>query len=241
MAELKNLKIALLIDYDNFNEDKYIEILINELIEVGDLLIKDAFYSNFSDFKIRQKMIEHGINPIMEVPYSERKNAVDIRIAIEAMDLLGQEFLNCFCLATNDLDFTPIIKRLKRENKIVIGAGKQSTKEEYKKLFHRFINVDQIDDSSKKNNKNNIENKDNTDLKNLFSLIDNLINTNSSKNGKALFSRVMDQLYKKKPDFNPKNYGASTSKASMFFQTKLKNKYKLTTNQKIYYIEKINS
>lgn len=239
MIELKNLKIALLIDYDNFNEDKYIEILINELIEIGDLLTKDAFYSNFSDSKIKKKMINHGINPIMEVPYSEHKNAVDIRMAIEAMDLLRQPFIDCFCFATNDLDFTPIIKRLKRENKIVIGAGKKSTKEEYKKLFDRFINVDQINDSTKKSKKNYIQSKEDKDLIKLFTIVDSLIERDSNEDGKALFSRVMDQLYKKKPDFNPKNYGASTSKAAMFFQTKLKNKYKLTTKEKIYYIEKI--
>ncbi len=235
MTELKNRKIALLIDYDNFNEDKYIDILIDELNGMGELLIKDAFYSNFKDSKIKDKMIKHGINLIMEVPYSEHKNAVDIRITIEAMDLLRKEFIDCFCLATNDLDFTPIIKRLKRENKIVIGAGKQLTKGEYKKLFNRFINVDQID-TSNKNNKDNIENKD---LEELFVIINNLIEEDN-ENGKTLFSRLIEQLYKKKPDFNPKNYGAKNNKASNFFKENLKEKYKLTKQKTMLYIEKIN-
>ena len=234
MIELKNLKIALLIDYDNFNEDKHIDILINELNEMGELLTKDGFYSNFQDSKIKDKMIKHGINLIMEVPYSEHKNAVDIRITIEAMDLLRKEFIDCFCLATNDLDFTPIIKRLKRENKIVIGAGKQATKDEYKKLFNRFINVDQID-TSNKNNKDNIENKD---LKALCVIVDNLITENSDENGKALFSQVIGQLYKKKTDFNPKNYGAKNN-LSTFFKENLNKKYKLTKEKTSIYIKRI--
>ena len=66
-------KIALLIDYDNFNQMKYFPVLFEELNEIGDVLIKYAFYSNLNDSTLKHKFIEHGIEPMAQIAYSAGK------------------------------------------------------------------------------------------------------------------------------------------------------------------------
>jgi uncharacterized protein (TIGR00288 family) len=90
------------------------------------VLVKYAFYSNLIDASAKKKFIEFGVEPKSQIAYSSGKNAVDISIVLEAMELLRSDYIDCFCLATNDSDFTPLVKRLKKYNKFVIGAGVQA-------------------------------------------------------------------------------------------------------------------
>ena len=114
-------KIALLIDYDNFNQEKYFPILLEELNEIGDVLIKYAYYSNLKDQTIQNKFIKYGIEPKSQIAYSSGKNAVDIKMTIEAMRLVSYDYIDAVCLASNDSDFTPLVFALKSYNKYVIG------------------------------------------------------------------------------------------------------------------------
>ena len=92
-------KIALLIDYDNFNQEKYFPILFEALNDIGDVIIKYAYYSNFNDSTIKNKFMRFGIEPRAQIAYSSGKNAVDIGITIEAMELLNHDYIDCVCLA----------------------------------------------------------------------------------------------------------------------------------------------
>lgn len=82
-----------------------------------------------------------GISPKLQMPYTKKKNATDIRIAIEAMDLLNKDYITCFCLASCDSDLTPLAIRLK-EDKFVIGAGVETTPQPFKIECNFFINID---------------------------------------------------------------------------------------------------
>lgn len=209
------LTIAVMIDYDNFNKEEFLEVLFEELKDLGDVVVKEAYYSNFGDKALEEKAIKHGFNPVMAVSYSKSKNAVDIKMVISIMDLMDKSYINCYCIASNDLDFAPIIERLKKENKVVFGAGNQATNGDYKKNFDRFINVDQIYNARQKS----------ASLKEINKVVNyvNKIITSSEtdENGYVLLALIMDQLYKEMPDFNPKVYGAKTSKPSSFFKKEL--------------------
>lgn len=267
--EIVGRTIAVLIDFDNFNSEKHLEILFDELEEMGNVIYKGAFYSNSNDKKVHEKGIKYGINDfIVEPPYTVGKNAVDIRIALDAMELLNKEYIDCFCLATHDSDFAPIVKKLREKNRIVIGAGLSTSKEAYKKLCHRFVSVDIIEtanaDKTKKDieaigkNNENVKTKKNKEkkvdvvneekiaiektsnsLKELIKIVNKIIeNLEAQDDGFILFSIVVENIYSVIPDFNPKNYGAPNNRPALFFQTILKKYYIVKANNTVFYIKR---
>lgn len=224
-------KIAVLIDYDNFNQEKYFPILFEELNELGDVLIKYAFYSNLNDGTIKDKFMKHGIEPMSQIAYSKGKNAVDIRMTIEAMSLLEKNFIDCICLATSDSDFTPLVYQLQKNNKYVVGAGDNKATDSYKNTFNMFISVEKIGALEGKNEaKNPI-------ITELLTVVNDIIESNHDEKGFADFSNVIQTLKNQMKDFNPKNYGAKNKQALPFFQTVLKPYYRLKKEGTMYYIQ----
>lgn len=213
-------KIALLIDYDNFNKETYFPILFDELSEIGDVIIKYAFYSNLNDGTIKNKFIKFGIEPMSQIPYSSGKNAVDIRITIEAMLLLNQDYIDGICLATNDSDFTPLIKTLQKHNRMVIGAGDNKASDSFKDACNSFISVEKISTGKTTLMKNHA-------LEEFIQTVNDIIEAKKDEDDFADFAGVMQKVYLKIKDFNPKNYGATTQKPILFFQKYLKENYEI--------------
>lgn len=230
-------KIAVLIDYDNFNQDKYFPILFDELNEYGDILIKYAAYSNLEDKTIKDKFTKHGIQPMSQIAYTKGKNAVDIRMTIEAMSLLNKEYVDTICLATNDSDFTPLVYHLQLNNKFVIGAGDNQATETYKNAFNSFISVEKISQPLKPVDKN--QNVKNDLIQDLVNKIDKIIDSNHDEQDLADFSYVVLTLKSQMKDFNPKNYGASNKQALPFFQSVLNKHYKIVKVKSTYFVKKI--
>lgn len=230
-------KIALLIDYDNFNREEYFPVLFEELNEIGDILLKYAFYSNFKDNSLKTKFIKYGIEPMSQIAYSTGKNAVDIRMTIEAMDLLGKDYIDCICLATNDSDFTPLVYKLQKSNRYVIGAGDDKAADTYKNTYNMFISVEKIL-GSKRVEDRKIKITENSALDNLLIMVNDIIDSNHDENGYADFSNVIQVLKTKMKDFNPKNYGANNKQVLSFFQKELKQHYEFDKEDTIYYIKK---
>ena len=241
-------KIACLIDYDNFSSEEYLKLLFEELNEYGDVLIKEAYFTDIDSTignektqektkdKFIKKLLSLGISPKIQLPYTTNKNAADIRIAIEAMDLLSRDYITCFCLATSDSDLTPLAIRLKKENKFVIGAGIEKTPNAFKVECNFFINIDtRIKD--KTNNGNGIKDKsENTEtlqsstkvdkkIKELVVLINELIEESKDERGLVQFSQIIETLKKRRTDFSPKNYGFRNKNVLPFFKTTLKDFY----------------
>ncbi|WP_342268503.1 NYN domain-containing protein [Spiroplasma endosymbiont of Aspidapion aeneum] len=249
MIDINDKIIAVFIDFDNFNNEADLKILFDELEQYGSVIYKGAFYTNTKDKNVSEKSKEYGINDfIVEPSYSNGKNAVDIRIALDVMEWLEKEYVDCFVLATNDLDFAPIAKRLRQKNKIVIGAGTASKSEDYKKLFSRYISIDIIKNATHSKPIDDVKDKNVTTIKDkkipitnsLIELIKitTLILNNNEKDeeGYIQFSFVIEELYKKIPDFNPKNYGSQNNKPSLFFKEKLKDNFDIKQVGKIHYI-----
>jgi uncharacterized protein (TIGR00288 family) len=233
-----NRKIAVLIDYDNFNQEKYFSILFDELSELGDILIKYAFYSNLEDKTIKDKFIKYGIQPMSQISYSKGKNAVDIRMVIEAMALLNKDYIDTICLATNDSDFTPLVYHLQLNNKYVIGAGDNKATETYKNAFNNFISVEKISEPIQLIGKSS--NKVDKPLDDLVAIINKIIDSNHDNRDLADFSYVIQTLKNQMKDFNPKNYGASNKQALSFVQNFLQDHYKIVKEGLVYFIKRLN-
>jgi len=229
-------KIALLIDYDNFNQEKYLPVLLDELNEIGDVLIKYAFYSNLNDGTIRDKFIKYGIEPMSQIAYSKGKNAVDIRMTIEAMNLLSKDYIDGICIASSDSDFTPLVYQLQKNNRYVIGAGDNKASNTYMNVFNDFISVEKISGpaeetkTSKKPDKNKY-------IESLVKRVNTIIDANHDEEGYADFSYVVNMLKNQMKDFSPKNYGAKNKQALPFFKFKLKSYYTLKHEGTLWFIK----
>ena len=217
-------KIALLIDYDNFNQEKFFPILLEELNEIGDVLIKQAYYSNLDDKTIKDKFIKWGLEPMSQLAYKVGKNAVDIRITIEAMALLNKDYVDTICLATNDSDFTPLVYTLQKNNKYVIGAGDNKATETYKNACNNFISVEKIIVSTGKAEST----PEKEALSKLIKMVNEIIESNHGDEGYADFSWVILTLKNRMKDFSPNNYGSKNKQSLQFFKMKLKEHYTVT-------------
>lgn len=241
--QLNKRRIALLVDYDNFNQDEYFNVLFDELDEMGDVIIGRVYFSNEEGKKLSNKFKNLKLDPIYQLRFSTGKNAVDIRMSIEAIELLNKEYINAFCLATHDSDFTPLVIKLKENNKYVIGAGRDNVSLHFKDACDHFINVEQIANAKKslampKENGIDEFNKSlSKRINSLVRLVDEIIEQNKEEDGTSYLSRVTEQLYLKNREFNPKNYGATNSKVLPFFQKQLREYYDMISENKTWKVK----
>lgn len=243
-AEMK--RIALLVDFDNFNEDHYFEILFDELDEIGDVIIGRVYFSNEEGKRLSTKFKDLELDPIYQLRFSTGKNAVDIRMSIEAIELLSKDYIDAFCLATHDSDFTPLVKKLKENNRFVIGAGRDNVSKHFKSACDQFINVEQIYNAKKTKAtkkdvgiKKEIEeiNKDiDQRLNEFIALVNGIIEQSKESDGYMYLSRLSILLSVKDKEFNPKNYGASNKKILPFFQKQLSDFYDLIEEKNVWKI-----
>src|ERR1044072_2942735 len=126
-------KIALFIDFENIaigvTEAKYkkfeINLLLERLLEKGKIVVKRAYcdWDKFPDYK--RELHEAAIE-LIEIPgrsYSGKTSA-DIRMAVDAMDMCwSKEHIDLFVIASGDSDFSPLVSKLKENDKYVIGVG----------------------------------------------------------------------------------------------------------------------
>lgn len=120
--------IALLIDADNSPSAK-IEFIISELATHGVVNIRKA-YGNWKKQALNgwaEILHEYAIQPIQHFDLVKGKNATDMALLIDAMDVLYTKDVQIFCLVSSDCDFTPLIRRLREDGKQVIGFGGQNT------------------------------------------------------------------------------------------------------------------
>ena len=110
--------IALLIDADNAPASR-IEFIITELASHGVVNIRRA-YGNWEKPELaRWKEVLHdfAIQPIQHFDLVKGKNASDMALLIEAMDILYTKSVGTFCLVSSDCDFTPLALRLREEGR----------------------------------------------------------------------------------------------------------------------------
>lgn len=150
----KQAHIALFIDSDNISYNA-IEGIINELSKYGIVSIRQA-YGNWSKENLKNwqpKLLEYAIRPIQQFDYTKSKNATDILMTIDTIDLLHTKKIDAFAFATSDSDFTPVAMRVSAEGIKVFGFGEKKTPKPFMAACSEFIFTEQLmkadDDSAK--------------------------------------------------------------------------------------------
>ncbi len=120
-------QLAVLIDFENTGL-KPIQWLFDQISDIGRIIVKRAYadWSVASDK--RDQLLELGIEPIHLFRSSGGgKNSSDIRLAIDAVELLHQSPVDTFVIVSSDSDFVPLVSKLRAAGKMVIGAGHEAT------------------------------------------------------------------------------------------------------------------
>ena len=138
-------RVALLIDADNSPASK-IGLILNELSTFGETNVRRA-YGNWkkSELKGWEDMLhEHAIRPMQQFDYSKGKNASDMAMVIDALDLLYTDRPDAFGIVSSDADFTPLVMHLRAKGAAVYGFGARKTPEPFVNACSRFLFLDEL-------------------------------------------------------------------------------------------------
>ena len=145
MAEETLKNIALLIDADTATA-RGIDPVLTVLAELGQVNIRRA-YGNWAKPALSNwNKITHrfGLQPMQQFDLTKGKNATDMAMTIDAIDLLYDGKVDGFGIMSSDSDFTPLVTRLRQDGLIVYGFGSAKAPEAFKTACTRFIDVDQL-------------------------------------------------------------------------------------------------
>jgi uncharacterized LabA/DUF88 family protein len=133
-------KLALFIDIDNViiglresGHPKFdVKLLLSRLLDKGKIVIKKA-YADWSRYAEYKRAFHESAFELIDIPQHKMtgKNSADIRMVVDAMDLASnKEHITTFVIGSGDSDFSPLVSKLKENNKTVLGFGvKGSTSE----------------------------------------------------------------------------------------------------------------
>lgn len=151
--DIQTKKFAVLIDADNSSIGA-IPSVLEEVAKYGIASVKRV-YGDWSSETLknwREVLLPHAITPVQQFAYTKGKDATDMILIIDAMDLLYAGALDGFCIVSSDSDFTPLASRIRENGLSVYGFGKKKTPEAFKKACDKFIYVENlIVDSDLKN------------------------------------------------------------------------------------------
>lgn len=134
--------IALLIDADNASAAHF-DSVMNVLAELGTVNIRRA-YGNWSKATLKTwaaLSIAQAIEPQQQFDLTKGKNATDMKMTIDAMDLMASGRVDGFGLMSSDSDFTPLATRIRQQGIPVYGFGSANTPEGFRRACTRFLNV----------------------------------------------------------------------------------------------------
>ncbi len=140
----EKMQFAVLIDADNISS-KYAVTIFEELEKYGSTSYR-RIYGNWSKGNgwSEGMLLEYSIMPVQQFSYTTGKNATDMAMVIDAMDILYKNKVQGFCLVTSDSDFTRLAMRLREENMFVLGMGESKTPLALTRACNRFIHLNLV-------------------------------------------------------------------------------------------------
>ena len=205
------LNIALLIDCENASP-KAIHGILSELAEKGVVNIRRAYGNWKKEAGWEEKLHPLAIQPVQQFAYTAGKNAADMSMAIDAMELVYTEKVACFALVTSDSDFTPLVMKLLGKGKQVIGFGESKTPEPFKRACSVFIHTDDFREPTEENpTPQNRKRKDRNELRgdtDLMNALREAIASTRDEDGWSSMQRIGAYITNHS-SLSSKNYGYS--------------------------------
>jgi hypothetical protein len=138
-------RLAVLIDADNASA-RICTRLFEEIAKIGEASVR-RIYGDFSGTRLKSwadVLSAHAIRAQQNFAYTTGKNASDIALVIDAMDLLHTGRFDGFCVVSSDSDFTGLAARIREQGIDVYGFGEQRTPESFRQACRRFIYTENL-------------------------------------------------------------------------------------------------
>lgn len=194
-------RVALFIDSENISYRLMPEVM-ERLEEFGEICIKKA-YGDWRKENLRgwdEWLSKYSIDPVHLITGNAKKtNSSDIRIAIDVMNTLFSDRMDCIALVTSDSDFAPLAQEIRTRGIVAIGFGEAKSRDSLKNAFTSFEEVG--------------ENKSNNLASNryLINLLKHTIESTMGDDGKSMVSRVgiwiKDHYFKTASSYGKETWG----------------------------------
>lgn len=204
-------RLAVLIDADN-TSPQIAGGLFEEVAKFGEASVR-RIYGDFSTPQLKSWadiLQKHAIDPYQQFAYTKGKNASDIALVIDAMDLLHSGRFDGFCLVSSDSDFTRLASRLREQGADVYGFGAQKTPESFRQACRKFIYTENLvpraagSGASAAAKPNSLQPPSAA-----IPILQKAISQIETEDGWVLLGTVGDQLSNLFSDFDARTYGAS--------------------------------
>jgi len=228
--------MALFCDFENValgvRDAKYADFDIRKVLErlliKGDIVVKKA-YCDWSRYKNFKAQMHEAAFELIDIPHVRMsgKNSADIRMVVDALDLCyTKSHVDTFVIISGDSDFSPLVSKLRENNKTVIGVGvKNSTSDLLTSNCDEFIYYDDLVRQSEKTGKarpkrpagkakaksasEDAEDKRQEGLDLVVATVDDLLRERGEE--ETLWGSMVKQtLKRRKPGFNESYYGFRT-------------------------------
>jgi uncharacterized protein (TIGR00288 family) len=231
-SETRNL--ALFCDFENIalgvRDANYARFEIGEVLErllvKGNIVVKKA-YCDWDRYKGFKAAMHEASFELIEIPHVRQsgKNSADIRMVVDALDLCyTKSHVDTFVIISGDSDFSPLVSKLRENNKLVIGVGvKNSTSDLLIANCDEFIYYDDLIRAAKRRKpaqkkangrkdgevrtpKNQQEDRAEKGFEEVLETIDGLFSERSDED-KIWGSMVKQALKRRKPGFSESYHG----------------------------------
>jgi uncharacterized LabA/DUF88 family protein len=208
-ARIRSPRLAVLIDADNASA-KIADGLFEEIAKIGEASVR-RIYGDFSNVRSKawaDVLSKHAIIPQQQFAYTTGKNASDITLVIDAMDLLHSGRFDGFCLVSSDSDFTRLAARIREQGIDVFGFGERKTPESFRQACRRFVYTENLLPSAPANapETSSIA-KPLQPPSAAIPIISKVIGQMESEDGWVLLGAVGTQLANLASDFDPRTFG----------------------------------
>lgn len=200
--------LAVLIDADNTSY-KHAEAIFDEIAGFGEASVR-RIYGDFSSSHMKgwsNVQAEFGIVPHHQPANTVGKNASDIALVIDAMDLMHSARFDGFVLVSSDSDFTRLASRIREQGLDVYGIGAQKTPDAFRKACKRFIFVENIVGSAEKSDKPTGSGKRGQSLTEARDLIVKAMDGIDQEDDWYSLGQIGQYITAANPDFDTRTYG----------------------------------
>jgi uncharacterized LabA/DUF88 family protein len=207
-SELRSPRLAVLIDADNTSA-KIVDGLFEEIAKIGEASVR-RIYGDFSHSRSKSwadTLSKHAIIPQQQFAYTTGKNASDITLVIDAMDLLHSGRFDGFCLVSSDSDFTRLAARIREQGVDVFGFGEHKTPESFRQACRRFIYTENLLAGAAGNLDPVSPARPLLPASAAAPVIEKVLTQMESEDGWVTLREVRTQLANLASDFDPRTYG----------------------------------
>ena len=217
METRQDLKLAVIIDADNVPYGN-VKGMMEEIAKYGVPTFRriygDWTKPNLSGWK--SVLLENAITPIQQYGYTSGKNSTDSAMIIDAMDILYIGKVDGFCIVSSDSDFTRLAIRLRESGMKVFGFGERKTPSPFIVACDKFVYLEILKSSNLSKTSETFTSSKTKIVEQIaspkidsetISLISSTVDDIADEDGWAFLGDVGNLLIKKKPDFDPRNFG----------------------------------